>query len=239
MRYRLVEMTIILVLAMAVTLAILEPFGVTLLGIPMRPRQITPNFFKDLGRIARDKGLHEAARYNGGTYAYDINISGRPVARSLQSLVDVTQLIVVGTIQARETRAPVRVGDTMIWSIYSMLASETIKGEPRSVVKVRSMGGRLTFRDGTVAEVRTPGFALRPGGTYVLFLKPAPVGVGTDPTDVTEGVQVTLGHQGVVDISTGRTQAFTRSDVPIRPQVHDRDAAGSLNELRALARRGR
>src|SRR5215813_15083640 len=99
-----------------------------------------------------------------------------------------------------------------------MLASETIKGEPRSVVKVRSMGGRLTFRDGTVAEVRTPGFALRAGGTYVLFLEPAPVGVGTDPTDVTEGVQVlTLGHQSVVDISTGRTQVSLRSDEPISP----------------------
>jgi len=237
MRYRLVEMTMILVLAMAVTLAILEPFGVTLLGIPMRPRRITPNFFKELGRIARDQGLHEAARYNGGTYGYDFNISVRGHAPSAEKLVDLSPLIVVGTIQAAE---PQERPHAWIETVYSVLVSETVKGDARSVVKVRVAGGRLTFPDRTVAEIRTAGFALRTGHTYALFLKPAPVGVNTVSTDVTEGVQaLSLGRESVVEFSTGRTQAFTRSDDPIRPQLHDRDAAGFLNEIRALAHRGR
>jgi len=236
MRYRLIEATMILVLAMAVTLAILEPFGVTLFGIPMRPRQITPNFFKELGRIAQEKGLHEAARYSGGTYGYDINISGRGRAQSVQMLVDVSPLIVVGTIQAGNPRErPFGRIDTL----YSVLVSETVKGEARSVVKVRVPGGRLTFPDGTVAEIRT-GVALRTGDTYVLFLEPAPVGIGTVPTDVMEGVQVlNLGYQSVVDVSAVRTRAFAITKDPIRAQLHDRDVAGFLNELRAFARRGR
>jgi hypothetical protein len=227
----------ILVLAMAVTLAILQPFGVTLLGIPIRPRPIQPDFFKELGRIAEYQGLHKAARYNGGTFVYDFNIAHQGHARNLQQLVDFAPLIVVGTIRTGEPRERPH---AWIETIYSVLASETVKGDARSVVKVRVPGGRLTFRDGTVAEVRTPGFALRAGGTYVLFLQPAPVGVGTDPTDVTEGVQVlALGHQSVVDVSTGRTQASLRSDDPIRMQLLDRDGAGFLNEIRALARRER
>jgi len=230
----------ILVLAMAVTLAILEPFGVTLFGIPMRPRQITPNFFKELGRIAEYQGLHKAARYNGGTFGYDISMfsphaGGR--ARSLQQLVEHSPLIIVGTIQAGE---PQEHPSAFIDTLYSVRVSETVKGDVRSVVNVRVPGGRLTFPDGTVAEIRTPGFALRTGDTYVLFLRPAPVGVGTVPSDVTEGVQVlNAGHQSAVDVSTGRAQAFALPDEPIRAQLHDRDAAGFLNELRALAHRGR
>jgi hypothetical protein len=232
MRYRL--------LAMTVTLSILQPFGANLLGVRVRAQgaQSVPGSQreKELGRIAQEKGLHEAARANGGPYGYDINISGRGRAQSVQMLVDVSPLIVVGMIQAgKPQERPFGRIDTL----YSVLVSETVKGDARSVVKVRVPGGRLTFPDGTVAEIRT-GVVLRTGDTYVLFLQPAPVGVGTVPTDVTEGVQVlNLGNQSVVDVSTGRTQAFAFSNDSIRPLLHDRDTAGFLNELRALARRGR
>ena len=227
----------ILVLAMAVTLAILRPFGVTLLDIPLRPRPITVDFYRELGRIAQEGGLHEAARYNGGTYVYSFNISGRGRVPNLQILVEHSPLVIVGTIQAGELRER---PSAFIDTLYSVRVSETVKGDARSVVEVRVPGGRLTFRDGTVAEVQTPGFALRVGGTYVFFLQPASVGVGTVPTDATERVKMLgAGHASVVDVSTGRTQAFALPNDPIRTQLHNRDANGFLNEIRALAHRGR
>jgi len=231
------------IVAMAVTLLILQPFPANSLGIRIwaqAGQSVPDNDVPPSGavnRIAHEKGLHEAARANGGTFWYQINISGRGQARSVQNLVDVTPLIVVGTIQAGESQErPFNSIDT----IYSVLVSETVKGDARSLVKVRVRGGRITFRDGTVAEVRTPGFALRTGDTYVLFLEPAPVGVNTVPTDVAEGVQVlNLGHESVVDVSTGRTKAFALQSDPIRTQLDDRAAAGFLNELRGLTHRGR
>jgi hypothetical protein len=234
----------ILLLAMTVALAILQltgGFRASFLGVRVRAQngQFVPGSHpeKELGRIAQENGLHEAARANGGTYGYDINISGRGRARSVQQLVDLTSLIIVGTIQAAE---PQERPHARIETVYSVRVSETVKGDARSVVKVRVPGGRLTFPDGTVAEIRTPGVALRTGNAYVLFLEPAPVGVNTDPTDVAEGVQVlNLGHESVVDVSTERTRASAGPQDPIRVQQDGRNVAEFLNELRALAHRGR
>src|SRR6516225_1361007 len=94
MRYRL--------LAMTVTVSVLQLFGANML--PVRAREGQPiravNHDKEVGRIAGEKGLHEAARANGGTYSYEFNISGRGRVPSLQSLVEHTALVIVGTIQA-------------------------------------------------------------------------------------------------------------------------------------------
>jgi hypothetical protein len=67
------------------------------------------------------------------------------------------------------------------------------------------------------------------------------VGVGTVPTDVTEGVQVlNLGYESVVDVSTRRTKASAiTKNHPIRAQQDGRNTAEFLNEVRALARRRR
>src|SRR5262249_17963246 len=147
-------------------------------------------------------------------------------------------LIIVGGIRPGEVR--MHSLHAMIDTIYPVQVSETVKGDARSVVKVRIPGGRVTFDDGTVAEVRTPSFALRLGDTYMLFLLPAPTGVGTDPSDVADGVQVlSAGTEGVVDVSTGRTQSLASPDHVIRGQLDGRDVAGFINEIRALAHRGR
>jgi hypothetical protein len=232
-------------LAMTVTLSIVHPFTASYLGVPVWAQggRAAPPGDGGRGRavnqLAIEQSLHGAALANGGTFAFDFDMhtAWRARPQSLQALIDSTPLIVVGTIQASEAR--VTPNGRMIDTIYSVTVSDTLKGDARSAVSVRVPGGRVTFPDGAIAEVRTPGFALGTGGTYALFLRPAPVGVGTDPADAAQGVQVlSVGPPGVVDLSTGHVQslALAQPENAIPAQLNGRDAARFLQDVRAQAR---
>ena len=239
MRYQLLAMTVILSFLQPLGAAHPGALGTTLWAQGAQPAPRTEaERQRAVNQLAFERSLNEAARANGGTFTveYDMNTAWRVRPRNVQEMVDSSPLIVVGTVQSAGPR-PTRDG-RMIETVYSVVVTDTLKGDPRSAVTVRIPGGRVAFPDGAVAEVLTPGFALQTGGTYALFLRPAPTGVGTDPDDAAQGVQVlSVGPQGVIDVSRGRVQSLARPDNAIRAQHDGRDAKGFLQDVRAQARR--
>ena len=187
--------------------------------------------------LAVDHSLQEAARANGGqfTLEYNMHMAWRGRARDLQELVRASPLVVSGVL--RNGTPKLAPNGRMINTYYEVSTTDSLKGvASSSVIIVKVPGGRITFPDGSIAEVSTPKFDIQLWNKYVLFLRAAPTGVGTDPTDAREGVYVlAAGPQGVVDVTTGRVKSLALADVPVHGQHEGTDATAFMQSTRALA----
>lgn len=181
-----------------------------------------------------NQGIHEAAKVNGGEFAIDQNVdlAWRARPRNLDDLVRGTPVVVLGTVQSAAPRITQR--GLTIETVYEVVITATLRGPERSSVTVRAPGGRIRFPDGAIAEVRTPGFFIEIGRTYLWFLRPPASTPGVDPEEIARDVHLlSAGPQGLFDLSMGRVRSLARADNLIRAQHEGRQAQALLTDVRA------
>lgn len=102
----------------------------------------------------QDDGLHKAAMANHGYYLESDDGSPWNRASSLQDLVHGSREVFVGTV--RDGRSELEHHGRYIRTRYSVEVEQILKGSllPGQVVSFLLPGGKVTFDDGTVAEVR-------------------------------------------------------------------------------------
>ena len=174
------------------------------------------------------------AKLNGGEFAIDENVdlAWRARPKNLDDLVRAAPVIVLGTVQSAAPRITQR--GRSIETVYEVAITATLRGRERSTITVRAPGGRMEFPDGTVGEVRTPGFSIESGKTYLWFLRPPANTPGVDPEEIARDVHLlTVGPQGLFDLSMGRVRSLARAENLIRVQHDGREGQVFLTELRA------
>jgi hypothetical protein len=185
-------------------------------------------------RALVNEGIHEAAKLNGGEFTINFNTdtAWRARPRNLDDLVRGTPVIVLGTVLSAAPRITQQ--GLSIETVYEVVVTTTLRGPERSTITVRFPGGRMVFADGAVAEVRTPGLSIETGRTYLWFLRPPENRPGVDPEEgIARDVHLlTVGPQGLFDLSMGRVQSLARVGT-IRTQYDGRDTQGFLAEVRA------
>ena len=182
--------------------------------------------------------LHDAALAIGGHFEMAANPHTHGHARDLDMLGGASDLVVVGM----PTQATVQVAPDgkSISTYYEVAILDALKGPASGVVLIMALGGRVTCSDGSVIEVTTPGFEIRPGNRYIFFLQPAPTGIGTNPDDHLRDVhRPTLGSQGIFDVSSGRVISMAGPDHPVRLQYDGFDASAFIERARTLTTAGR
>ena len=130
--------------------------------------------------------LHDAALANGGHFEMEATPHTEALARDLDMLGGASDLVVVG--MPTQATAQVAPDGKSISTYYDVAILDALKGPPSNVVLIMALGGRVTCSDGSVIEVATPAFEIRPGNKYMFFLQPAPTGIGTNPADHERGV---------------------------------------------------
>ena len=186
-----------------------------------------------LQHLAQMHTLREVAAANDGHFQMEYNFNTDSKASDLNMLGRGSESVVIGRLT--KPRVQLSPNGKMIYTYYEVAIDDTLKGTRRaSTVVVKLPGGSLTFDDGSVAEVVTPNFQVTLGNRYVLFLKPAPTGIGTDPADARQDVHVlTLGSQGIFDISTGQAISMASTSDPVRVQHQGVSAAVFVERARA------
>jgi hypothetical protein len=168
--------------------------------------------------------LREVAAANGGHFEMQHNVNTESKASDLSMLGQASDLVIVG----RPTTARVQLSPNgkMIYTYYEVAIDETLKGaRPGRTVVVKIPGGKVTFDDGSVAEIVTPNFEIHLDAKYVLFLQPTRTGIGTNPADIQQDVRVpSLGSQGIFDVSTGQVTSMALPNDPLRLQHQGRNA---------------
>jgi hypothetical protein len=159
------------------------------------------------------------------------------MAPSLRALGQVSQLVIVAE---PFTGRPILSQDqSYISTIWTVRIVETIKGSDRagSLVRIIVPGGRMTFADGSTAEIRTPGLdPLVPGGRVVFFLEAIESFMPKDLiTAETRGSYVPkLGPQGVIRLGADGVHPQGRQTDEIR-KLHDRESVDTfLSKLRQV-----
>lgn len=121
-------------------------------------------------KAVRRGGLREAAKRKGH-YVSAVRSSGW-IKEDVDSLTKNSLAVIVGEPVASTSR--LSSNDELITTQYQMKIREVLKGDlvEGRVVKVNVMGGRVTFEDGTSAEIKTLDMEpIERGKSYVLFLK--------------------------------------------------------------------
>lgn len=154
-------------------------------------QQATQNSQGDVEAVRRG-GLREAARTKGkdvGTTG-----SGSWVRYDLESLTSHSLAIVMGTPVA--SVAQLSDSGEMVLTEYDVKVKEVFKGHPYrdQVIKVRLPGGKITFENGTSAEIRSDVEPMENGKNYVLFL--------TVPTANSDAFSLTGEGQDLFGLST-------------------------------------
>jgi hypothetical protein len=141
------------------------------------PKAAPTGFDKDTHvrqeNVARASGLHEAAKLTG----HYVGFTGYPNVggpADLAELIDVSPLIVVGTVVENVSRSAAD-GRTIV-TLYSIHSESVFKGHLRSDrLSMILPGGRVRFADGTEAELRTSGLRRpRTGEVWAWFARSAP-----------------------------------------------------------------
>lgn len=119
----------------------------------------------------RAGGLRAAAQVTGEFRGIEPAYTERD-ARTLQELVDLAELIVVGTIKTN--RMWLTADGNKITTDYVIELERTLKGAAPggAAVTVSMPFGRVTFPEGGTADIRIPSFTPPgPGQKFVLFLR--------------------------------------------------------------------
>jgi hypothetical protein len=118
-----------------------------------------------------DGTLHEAAIASGGTYVTSDSRHPSVGPQRLKDLAKASALVVSGMAVDNVGRISER-GRSIV-SVYTFRVEQSHKGNsrPGDTISVVLPGGRVSFADGTMAQVNTPNFPkMKNGERYVLFL---------------------------------------------------------------------
>jgi hypothetical protein len=172
--------------------------------------------------------IAEAARQYGKHYVKTLPMDSWTVISSLEALARVSDAVVVGEVVSG---FPILSEDqTYIQTVSTFRVIEAPKGtvEKNQWIKVVTVGGRMTFADGSSAEViglEVP----KPGARYVFFLEtmekyrsPEPVAADLAGTFVPK-----LGPQGVFELRSDGVKAQGRN-IDTLKQVHDRESVATF-----------
>lgn len=141
----------------------------------------------------RRGGLKEAAKLKGNYVGIERTSDWGKY--SLESLVQASSIIVVGTPILSSAKV-VGVDNDRIVTEQLVRVDQVLKGNlhENGLVTVAIPGGKVTFEDGTSAEIKTPDLgSVEQFGNYVLFLKPS--------SDTANVYVLTGGGQGLFELS--------------------------------------
>lgn len=151
-------------------------------------------------------GLRAAAAVNGRY------VTARPHGRgweplTLADLVNLSHVVVVG--QAKSHRMVLSGDGRWVVSEYAVSVNDAIAGSNISAqIRVAMFGGRVSFDDGTMAQVDTPGF-MRPFNdrTYMWFLRKSEFEKANVPWDAKPGLfELAAGPLAVYDLTAEVTR---------------------------------
>jgi hypothetical protein len=189
---------------------------------PEKEKKPRPNIVNGTGSLKEKAKSTEGGQFLGyATPGKDVRF------RSIAEVAESSSVVITGTPQSNRCR--LSEDETSITINYQVNVQEVIKGDlqPGSTVTVKLPGGKVTFPDGTSAEVRAPWFKwMQNRHTYVLFLN-----VDADGTAyVTTG-----GPQGVFEIPAGN-EASVKSNSGINQdpmwKYHDMKLEQFMDEVR-------
>lgn len=171
-------------------------------------------------------GLREAARIKG----HYVDTYGSPHTEMFENvgeLASLSEVIIVGT--PTQNRTQLSQNGQMIYTNYKVTVQTPIKGnvEVGDTVIVSLPGGRVSWDNGTIAEIKTPDVPKMVNGrAYVLFLNK----FGQE-----ENVFLPLEKgQGMFEIATGglKIKPLGRDITPLVKRNKDKDVTDFLKDIR-------
>lgn len=184
--------------------------------------------------------LPEAARKAGGTYRRSMEVNSWMVAPTLEALAEKSEAIVIADVVST---TPLLADDqSYISTVSTFSVNEVVKGEVKAatLLRVVTPGGRMTFSDGSTAEIVTPGLdQLKVGSRYALFLERMESVMPSEHVPVaTKGAFVpTLGPQGVFEMTRTGIRAQGRPSDPLKNAHDNQSVPAFLSKIRQLKRR--
>ena len=194
-----------------------------------------------LAEALRKGGLKEAARIKGD-YVMTYDPFWHTPTLDLKGLTKKSGLIVTGI--PVNNRCRLTLDGFIVLTVYDVLVTEVLKGDDvkaGQTIKVALPGGKVRFKDGTSAEVRTPDFQqMSNNKTYALYLyeKLAQSGhIFKDPSIVVH--RLTSGPHGLLELSEDgkRVKSHARPDDPIAIETKDISVEDFLKRAREEARK--
>lgn len=170
----------------------------------------------------RRGGLREAAKAKG-QYVSSQRTTGW-LKYDLESLTENSAIVAIGTPIAA-TSSIAGSGDRIVTE-YRVRIDQTFKGtlKAKSVISMITPGGKVTFEDGTSAEITTPDLGpIEEYKSYVLFLKPG------DEAPDTFGL--VGGGQGLFELSDAAVKPAGDS-VDVVQKYRNRPVSEFLEEIR-------
>lgn len=217
------------------TIITLVVVAVTILGIravwaqksqPHANADVDPRTVKEAFRRG---GFKEAAKIRGH-YVSTFDPHWDWARFDIEALTKNSLVVVVGV--PSKDKARLSPDGDMITTDYNIAIKEVIKGdaEPRATITVALPGGRVTFEDGSTAELQTPGLEeVVNGSTYIFFLSDRGIGDNV--------YMLTGGPQGLLELPTdgSSVKSYGRSTDPVVKQAKDKNAEIFLKEVRKQA----
>jgi len=176
----------------------------------------------------RRGGLREAARIKGH-YVNKVGSASWGMY-DLESLTKNSLAVVLGTPITSVTR--LSDDGELVLTEYDVKVKEAFKGQtyPEQVIKVRLLGGKITFEDGTSAEILTDVAPMEKSKNYVLFL--------TVPKANSAAFSVTGEGQGLFGLSSADSVVNTHAHRKAAVQKHQNERIDTfLEEIRNAVRK--
>lgn len=175
--------------------------------------------------------LHEAAKAAGGRFVTSsTNLNGSIEYQDIKSLKRESSFVVVGT--AVTNTCQLTPDGREVQTAYQFRVEDVFKGHARAgdMITVLLPGGRVSFEDGSMVQINTPGFRLMVNGDrYVLFLR-------ADHTN--KAFLPTGGSQGIFELQTDGTVVAHAQKEAVGKQSGKREL-DFLDQLRSQAEGGK
>jgi len=194
-----------------------------------RRRLKRENSSQELVEATRKGGLREAARIKKNF------VSSEPSSGwakyDLEALTQNSSLIVVGT----PILSTSKLSDSgqQILTDHQVRIEQTLKGtiQPNHVITVTVIGGKITFEDGTTAEIRTPDLSpINTGKIYILFLR-------NRQNASADTCGLTGGGQGLFEIASDSTIEPRGDKVDTVQKYKHAGAASFVEKIKASVRK--
>lgn len=176
---------------------------------------------QEMVTAVRNGGLREAARIKKNFVSTE-RTSGW-TKYDLEGLTQNSSTIVIGTPVLSTSR--LSDAGEQILTEHQVRVAQTLKGkvEPNHVITVTVIGGKVTFEDGTTAEIRTSDLGpIKTGKSYIFFLRER-------QNASSDNFGLTGGGQGLFEIASDST-IEPRGEKVDTVQKHSRQAATSFVE---------
>jgi hypothetical protein len=154
-------------------------------------------------RAPDTRTLKEKAKVNG-RFVRTEEPSALPPSQSVEEISHLSSAVIIGTTESNACR--LSADGKQITIDYQVKVQEVLKGgiAQGQTITVSLPGGRVSFDDGTTAEIKTPWFRkMENGKTYILFLSDGEKGVFVT-TGGPQGVYGTSETDGTIKTHSGR-----------------------------------